>query len=132
MFKHALRRQVLCLALLIAACGVAPLAGNAVTIKDITSDPRTYVGKTVLIEGEVSDVMSLVLARYFVIDDGTGTMTVITDKALPGKGQRMRVLGKVSDFFSLGPASALVLIEDKGETVPRGGQEALGQARSQP
>jgi hypothetical protein len=125
MFSLALRHRILGWTLLLSACGAVPLAGNAVTIKAINDDPRSYVGKTVLIEGQVINTMSLVLARYFVVDDGTGSMTVITDKPLPGKGQRMRVKGRVSDFFSLGPGNLLVLIEEKGEPIEPGMQKAL-------
>lgn len=104
--------------LLLAACAGTPVAGNAVSIEAIQGDPRTWVGRRVVIEGQVTHTMSLVLARYFTLDDGTGTMTVLTDRPLPARGQRMRVSGKVSDFFSLGSEGRLVLMEDPGESDP--------------
>jgi hypothetical protein len=49
--------------------------------------------------------------RYFVLDDGTGKITVITQKPLPKKGKKIRVKGEVKEMFSLGDTRALVIIE---------------------
>lgn len=112
------RRLLTAVSLLLLACAGTPVAGNAVSIGAIQGDPRTWVGKRVVIEGQVTHTMSLLLARYFTLDDGTGTMNVLTDKPLPARGQRLRVTGKVSDFFSFGSDSTLILMEEAGETPP--------------
>lgn len=113
------------MALVLAACTGAPLSGKAVTIEAIRNDPRAHVGRSVVIEGEVTATMSLVLVRYFTLDDGTGSMNVVTDRTLPAKGQRMRVAGKVSDLFSFGSESTLVLVEEQGESASAGAQRTV-------
>lgn len=122
-FRGAPSKAWFCVLILaLAGCAGLPLSGNAVTIKDIRDDPRTYVGHSVVIEGEVTDTMSLVLVRYFTVYDGTGSMFVVTDKTLPRKGQRMRVAGKVNDVFSFGSETTLVLMEEQGEALSGGTQ----------
>ena len=102
-------------ALLLFFLAVAAIACNAILatpIKKIIDNPRDYDGKTVTVSGEVTETFSLFVVKYFVVDDGTGTITVVTDRALPKKGTKIRVKGKVSEMFSLGDTQALVIIED--------------------
>ena len=51
------------------------------------------MGKRVVIEGQVTHMMLLV--RYFTLDDGTGTMNVVTEKPLPAQAQT--VAAKIAD-----------------------------------
>ena len=46
------------------------LAANAALIKDIIDNPRLYVDRTVVVEGQVETVFSLVLLKYFTVSDG--------------------------------------------------------------
>ena len=50
---------------------------------------RTWVGKHVVIEGQVTHMMFLLLVRYFTLDDGTGTMNVVTEKPLPAQARNV-------------------------------------------
>jgi len=87
-----------------------------VSIKEIVDNPRAYADRTVTIEGEVAGMMSLVVVKYFTVNDGTGSINVITDRPLPKKGQRIRVTGKVDEMFSLGTERLLVLVEEKAKS----------------
>ena len=70
-------------------------------------------------------LLSLFVVKYFTLNDGTGSINVITEKPLPKKGQRIRVTGKVSELFSLGRETLLVLMEqDKDRGKP--GTEETG------
>ena len=80
-------------------------------ISRIIDNPRDYDGKTVTVSGEVTEIFSFFVLKYFVLDDGTGKITVITLKALPKKGTKIRVKGEVKEMFSLGDTQALVIIE---------------------
>lgn len=93
------------LLLLPAACA------SRTEIRQILADPRTYEGKTVTIDGEVANSFSLVVIKYFELNDGTGTLGVVSDKPLPAKGQRLKVTGQVRQAFSLGDRNITVLIE---------------------
>ena len=84
-------------------------------IGKIKSDIRNFDGKTVMVYGEVKDASSLLVAKYFIIKDDTGEITVITDNPLPKIGQKVRVTGMVKEAFSVGPYSWTVIIEKGAE-----------------
>ena len=92
-------------ALLLTACAMP------VPIKDVRDHPRKYADKTVTVEGKVSGAFSLFVVKYFTLDDGTGTIGVITERALPGKGETIKVTGTVKEAFSLGDQTLTVLVE---------------------
>jgi hypothetical protein len=97
----------------LASCGV-----GTTKIGDITGHPRDYAGKEVTISGEVVEIFSILIAKYFVVRDGTGEISVVTDRPLPAKGEKIKVKGIVKEAFSLGPQSTLVLVE-RGEKSSR-------------
>ncbi len=94
-------------AALVTACvGTTP-------IRDIVDHPRDYAGREVTVQGEVKGVFSLFVVKYFTLDDGTGSITVITERPLPKKGERIRVRGRVEEAFSLGDQTLTLIVEDK-------------------
>ena len=80
-------------------------------IGNITGHPRDYAGKEVIISGEVTEIFSLFIIRYFTVRDRTGEITVVTDRPLPAKGEHIKIRGIVKEAFSLGTQSTLVLVE---------------------
>jgi hypothetical protein len=80
-------------------------------IGKILENPRDYADKTVTISGEVTQVFSLLIIKYFTVKDSTGEIVVITEKPLPKPGARMKVKGTVKEAFSLGDKSVVVIIE---------------------
>jgi len=100
--------------LIIASIAAAACEGVFATpIKRIVESPRDYDGKTVTISGEVKEVFSLIVFKYFIVEDRTGEIAVITSRPLPKKGAKIRVRGKVSAAFSLGEAQTVVLLEEE-------------------
>lgn len=85
----------------------------ATPIKKIIENPRDYEGKTVTVSGEVKEIFSLFIIRYFIVADGTGEITVITHRPLPKQGTKIRVRGKVSEAFSLGQTQTIVILEEE-------------------
>lgn len=100
----------------LAAATVACTGVFSTPISKIMDNPRDYDGKTVIVSGEVIEVFSLVVVKYFVVSDGTGKIRVITQKILPKEGTKIQVKGKVSEMFSLGDTQAIVIIEESGQT----------------
>ena len=100
---------------LLLGFGFVLIAGhvNSASIKEIVKDPRTYVDHTVTVEGNVTGVLSLVVFKYFTINDGTGQINVVTDRPLPRQGQKIKVIGKVKEVIALGRDTLLVLMEEK-------------------
>lgn len=96
----------------LAACA-AVVPPRTASIKQIQDDPRSYVDRTVKVAGEVTQVFSVVVLKYFTVNDGTGSMHVVTNQVLPRKGQRIEVTGKVAELFALGSDAMLVILEDK-------------------
>ncbi|HYQ47858.1 MAG TPA: hypothetical protein VEP69_02225 [Thermodesulfovibrionales bacterium] len=80
-------------------------------IKKILDNPRDYSDKTVKISGEVTEVFSLFVVKYFAVKDGTGEIMVITSRPLPRKGSQITVTGKVQEAFSLGDRQMIVIVE---------------------
>jgi len=81
-------------------------------ISNIIDNPRDYDGKRVTVSGEVTETFSFFVLKYFIVDDKTGTIAVVTQKVLPKKGAKIRVKGEVKEMFSLGDTQTLVIIED--------------------
>jgi len=86
-------------------------------IRDIVDNPRQYAGKTVTIEGTVSAVYSLIVIKYFEVNDGTGVIGVVSEKPLPKKGEHVRVTGELQEAFSLGDKSMTIIFE-RNDNVP--------------
>ena len=84
-------------------------------IGKIIEKPRDYADKTVVVSGKVTEVFGLVFVKYFVIQDETGKITVISDKPLPAKGSELKVRGVVKEAFSLGDQQLLVIVEQNGK-----------------
>ncbi len=103
------RACVLLLSLMLAGC----TGLFSTPIKKIIDNPRDYYGKRVTVSGEVTEVFSLFVVRYFVVRDGTGEITVVTKKPLPRKGAKIRVKGTVEEAFSFGEKQAMVIVEDE-------------------
>lgn len=99
-------------ALLLAACA------TPVPIKQVLDNPRQYADRTVTVSGKVDEVFSLFVVKYFTVDDGTGTIGVITNRPLPAKGETVKVTGTVKEAFSLGDQTLTVLVERSGGNDP--------------
>jgi aspartyl/asparaginyl-tRNA synthetase len=80
-------------------------------IHKILADPRAYAGKTVTVSGEVTRVLGLAFIKYFKIRDGTGEITVVTEKPLPKVGSKIKVKGTVKEAFSIGDQQVVVIVE---------------------
>ena len=54
------------------------------------------------------------VVKYFVVQDKTGQIAVVSDKPLPRKGTTIKVTGTVREAFSIGDQQLLVLVEEGG------------------
>jgi hypothetical protein len=105
---------VLIIGLLAAACP------KRTSIADIENNPSKYFEKEVAVAGTVKDGygISIPLIRngeggIYKIDDGSGSIWVITQKSVPTKGAQLGVKGKVQNGVNYnGKNYGLVIIED--------------------
>lgn len=91
------------------------LAGCASTtpIGDLLSDASRYNGKTVRIKGEVTRSVGAIVAGAYQVKDGTGTLTVVSDKASPPPEDfRIGVKGVFQSLVTLGSRSLAILKEE--------------------
>ncbi len=71
------------------------------SIADIEANPGRYSGKEVIVVGVVTDSYGLsipgtgISGGAYKVDDGTGTIWVLTDRSVPGKGAELGIKGKV-------------------------------------
>lgn len=105
---------VLMIGLFAAACP------KRTSIADIENNPSKYYEKEVAVAGTVKDSygISIPLLRngeggIYKIDDGSGTIWVITKRSVPTKGAQLGVKGKVQNGVNYnGKNYGLVIIED--------------------
>ena len=98
---------VLAFSLLLIGCtGIFPTP-----IHKILENPRDYDGKPVKISGEVTEVISLVVLKYYIVKDKTGEIIVVTKKPLPREGTNITVEGTVQEAFSIGDKQLIVIVE---------------------
>ena len=80
-------------------------------IGKILANPRAYAGQTVTVSGEVTQIFSLVIIKYFRVRDETGEITIVTDKPPPKVGTKVKVKGTVQEAFSIGNQQLIVIVE---------------------
>lgn len=96
---------------LAAACA----ALFATDIGKIKQDPRAFDGKQVTVSGEVQTTINVLGLGYYEIADNTGSIGVVTRGAVPRKGERVRVKGKVDQAFAIAGKSLVVIVEGNGQ-----------------
>lgn len=93
--KLGLLAFVLALGLFAAGCP------ERTSIADIQANPSKYQDKTVAVAGVVKDSYGLnipgtqVRGGIYKVDDGTGSIWVVTNDAVPGKGAEIGVQGRI-------------------------------------
>jgi hypothetical protein len=86
----------------------------ATPIAEIQKHPRDWVGKEVLISGEVKETFSVIIHKQFVLKDATGEITVVTSKPLPAKGEQLSIHGVVDEGLSVGSETKTIVREKEG------------------
>jgi hypothetical protein len=121
--QHPAKRRNLALAMgiivvvvIVVAAALAYFAWRVmepapVPIGEILADLRTYDGQVVTVEGRVGSRISILGFKSFDLTDGTGTITIVTERGIPGGDETVRVNGTVYEVFSIGPVSKTVIVE---------------------
>jgi hypothetical protein len=86
------------------------LSGCAISLRnpriaDLRDHPGRYQDHTVTVNGVVTSSWGLPLVpfRFYKVDDGTGEVTVLSEGSrMPGRGERVRVRGRVEQVAILG------------------------------
>src|SRR5947209_20066286 len=69
------------------------------SINKINADPGRYYNKKVTIEGRVTDSYGVLGEGAYELDDGTGRLWVIAERAVPARGSYVEAKGHVITGF---------------------------------
>lgn len=91
-----------------------------VSIADIEANPGRYYDKDVAVAGTVQNsygvsipIISNGSGGIYKVDDGTGSIWVMTRRSVPSKGARLGIKGKIQNGVNYnGKNYGLVLMED--------------------
>jgi aspartyl/asparaginyl-tRNA synthetase len=108
------------------ACDVA-YSNTATKIKDILDHPRDYQSKEITVYGTVTNAVSLLVIKYYEIQDDTGSIKVVTDNLLPARGERLSVTGRTT-VVEVGTERWVVLRENTDSTIQAVGSKNAGGA----
>ena len=95
--KIGLLALILMLALFAAACP------ERTSISTIESNPSKYYGKSVGVAGTVETAYGISIpllgqrGGIYKVDDGTGSIWVVTQKSVPSKGAKVGVKGRIEN-----------------------------------
>lgn len=103
---------VLAALLLIAGC-----KGGVTPIKTLLDDPGRFDHQTVRVAGTVKNAVGVLGYGAYQLDDGTGTLTVVTKEGgAPREGAKVGAEGEFRAAFTLGSETAAVLVEKERYT----------------
>lgn len=100
MKKYIVLSFVLAFSLILSACP------KRVSIGDISADPSRYRDKEVSIAGTVTDSYGVSIpgtgigGGAYEVDDGTGKIWIVTKDAVPARGAKVGVRGKVGSAMN--------------------------------
>jgi hypothetical protein len=86
---------VFCLASLNLACDFV-YGVTARKIKNILNHLRDYAKKENTVYGTVTNAVSLLVLKYYEIQDDSGSIKVFTDKLLSSRGEKLRATGRMA------------------------------------
>jgi len=89
-------------AVLAAALGLALTGCATKSLNDVLADPSRYANRDVTVKGEVTQSVSVLGHGSYKIEDGNGSLWVVSTKGVPRKGARVKVTGKIRDVADLG------------------------------
>ena len=108
------RARPLGTALLFAALVVLPGCKGATPIKEVLDDPARFKDVKVRIAGDVTSSVGALGAGVYKVDDGTGTISVVTKTGgVPREGAKVGVEGRVEQGYNIGSQSLTVLVEER-------------------
>lgn len=101
--------------LVLTAALFATACPSRTNIGKIESDPSKYINKDVVVAGRVTNSFGIALiGGIYKLDDGTGSIWVITNRSVPAKGSEVGLKGRVQEGLNYGGKNyGLGVIEDE-------------------
>lgn len=112
--KRRQRRRIFVLLLFGLTAPLLLGCRSTMQIKTLLDDPARFDGKTVRIEGEVTESLGVLSRGAYRVDDGTGTLTVVSESGgAPRTGAEVGVEGRFEALFTLMSESLAVIREQR-------------------
>lgn len=102
------------LAGLLALSGCDYLPFGFTPVKEIVTSPAQFEGKEVRVKGKVKDIVKvpLVELKLYVLDDGSGEVTVVAGESLPAVNETVTLKGVVESMAIMGGESIGLRIKE--------------------
>ena len=102
------------LAGLLALAGCDYLPFGFTPVKEIVTSPAQFEGKEVRVKGKVKDIVKVPLVdlKLYVLDDGSGEVTVVTGESLPAVNETVSLKGVVESMAIMGGESIGLRIKE--------------------
>jgi hypothetical protein len=81
-------------------------------ISHILIDPHRYANQEVGVGGKVVRSYSVLGHGAYEVDDGTGTLWVVSNNGVPREGARVGVKGTIRDGFNLGELGTILKLPE--------------------
>ena len=98
--------------LLLSGCDYLPF--GLTSIKEIVTSPGQFEGKEVRVRGKVKDITKIPLVdlKLYVLDDGSGEVTVVASGNLPAVNETVLLKGVVESVAIMGGESIGLRIKE--------------------
>ncbi len=109
------------LSFVLAICLFATACPERTSIGNISANPSKYLDKDTAVAGTVRNSFGIaLLGGVYKVDDGTGSIWVLTNKGVPTKGSQVGVRGEIQEGMTYGGKSyGLGIIEKERKIVKR-------------
>ena len=88
--------------ILLLAASLTSVGCARTTISRILAEPQRYTQRQdVRLDGDVVESMSFLGHGAYKLDDGTGTIWVISNHGVPRRGARVKVHGRIRDVVDV-------------------------------
>lgn len=107
-------------AALLGALALSATGCATTTVAKLLAEPNRYRNNDAKLSGDVTESVSLLGHGAYKLDDGTGSIWIVSRRGVPRKGARVEVKGEVKDVVDIGSifklpdevGSGLVMVED--------------------
>ena len=119
---------------LLAALAVGAAACERLSARKIgkvVGELDAWDGRTVTVMGTVQERIDVPSIKCYILNDGSGSIGVVTKGRLPLVGQKLLAKGRVQRSFSIGARKLTVIIEQpearpRSQTNPPSGKRGPG------
>ena len=98
--------------LLLSGCDYLPF--GLTPVKEIVASPAQFEGKEVRVKGKVKGITKIPLVdlKLYVLDDGSGEVTVVAGESLPAENETVTLKGVVESMAIMGGESIGLRIKE--------------------